>query len=95
MQAQGHLQMMLRIFAAGQGMQAAVEAPRWQVVQGHEVSHEAEFDPAIIDDLKRRGHLMERSGFIGFGGCQMIRRLDNDIFEGASDNRKDGHAGAF
>ncbi len=95
MQAQGHLQMMLHIFAAGHGTQAAVEAPRWQVMQGHEISYEQEFDPAVIDDLKRRGHLMERGGFVSFGGCQMIRRLDNGIFEGASDNRKDGHAGAF
>ncbi len=95
MQAQGHLQMMLRIFAAGQGMQAAVEAPRWQVVQGHEVEYEDGFEPEVIDDLKRRGHLMKRSGFVGFGGCQMIRQLDNGIFEGASDNRKDGHAGAY
>ena len=95
MQAQGHLQMMLRIFAANQGMQAAVEAPRWQVIQGHEVTHEEGFDPALIEDLKRRGHLLERSGFVSFGGCQMIRRLENGVFEGASDNRKDGHASAF
>lgn len=95
MQAQGHLQMMLRIFAAEQGLQTAVEAPRWQVMQGHEVTYEEGFDPAILEDLKRRGHLMERAGFIGFGGAQMIRRLENGIYEGASDNRKDGHAVAF
>ena len=95
MQAQGHLQMMLRILAAGQGVQAAVEAPRWQVVQGHEVSHEAGFDPAVLAELKRRGHLLEEQGFIGFGGAQMIRRLDNGAYEAASDNRKDGQAVGF
>ena len=95
MQPQGHLQMMLRIFAAEMGLQAAVEAPRWQVMQGHEVTHEAEWEPAIIEDLKRRGHILERAGFVSFGGAQMIRRLGSGIFEGASDNRKDGHAVAY
>jgi len=31
MQAQGHVQMMVRIFACGQNPQAAADAPRWRV----------------------------------------------------------------
>ena len=40
MQAQGHLQMMLHAFAAGHGLQEAVDAPRWQIMQGNEVTIE-------------------------------------------------------
>lgn len=34
MQAQGHMQMALRIMLHGQNPQAAIDAPRWRVVQG-------------------------------------------------------------
>ncbi|MEL7238086.1 MAG: gamma-glutamyltransferase, partial [Planctomycetota bacterium] len=95
MQAQGHLQMMLHIYAAGHDIQRAVDAPRWQITQGHELMIERGFDAAVIDDLKQRGHLIEERGFVNFGGAQMIRSHDNGVFSAASDPRKDGHAAGF
>lgn len=95
MQAQGHLQMMLHTFAAGHGIQDAVDAPRWQIMQGHEVTIERNFPPKVVEELRRRGHLIEERGFLGFGGAQMIRRLENGCYEAASDPRKDGHAAGF
>ena len=95
MQAQGHLQMMLHLFAAGHGLQEAIDAPRWQITQGHEVTYETGFDESVIESLRQKGHLMERRNFISFGGAQMIRRLDNGTFEAASDPRKDGHAAGY
>ena len=60
-----------------------------------ETSPAMPLDPALVDDLKRRGHLLEPAGFVSFGGAQMIRRLENGAFAAARDNRKDGHAVGF
>ena len=95
MQAQGHLQMMLRIFGQGQDIQEACDAPRWQVITGNTVHVEAGFDPATLDALRRRGHDVSEQSFHGFGGAQLVRRLANGTYEAASDPRKDGHAAGF
>ena len=92
MQAQGHLQMMLRIFGDGQGLQAACDAPRWQVIDGNTLHVEAGFDPAVLENLRRRGHDVSEQSFHSFGGAQLVRRLPNGTYAAASDRRKDGHA---
>ena len=40
MQAQGHVQMMLRMVDYGQNPQAAADAPRWKVFQGRQIAVE-------------------------------------------------------
>lgn len=96
MQAQGHVQMMVRIFCHGQNPQAASDAPRWFVDQRYDVVFEAGFDPAVRDALRARGHgLGATTPMFAFGGAQLIYRMDNGYYCAASDHRKDGHAAGF
>ena len=98
MQAQGHLQMMLRIFGLGQDLQTANDAPRWQLARNAsgnwELWHEANFDANVLAALARRGHTLVAKSYENFGGAQLLRRLPGGAYEASSDYRKDGHAGA-
>src|SRR5439155_3213104 len=89
MQAQGHLQMITRIFDYEQNPQAASDAPRWQVMGGLKVAVENGIDPRVIDDLKSKGHDIRIAASTEFGGAQMIYRLEGGYLA-ASDHRKDG-----
>jgi gamma-glutamyltranspeptidase/glutathione hydrolase len=95
MQAQGHLQMMVRIFDYQQNPQAASDAPRWQVKENGDLALESTFTPNVVKELKKRGHRItqaEPSGF--YGGAQLIIRMDAG-YCGASDHRKEGLAAGF
>ncbi len=91
MQPQGHVQMMTRIFGAGQNPQAACDAPRWRVMEGREVSFESGFNPAVLRELAARGHQIVEAARWGFGGAQLIYKLPGG-YCAASDSRKDGAA---
>ncbi len=91
MQPQGHAQMMIRIFAYGQNPQAACDAPRWQVLGGTHVGIEPGVDASVLDDLRARGHAIQIPRSIGYGGGQLIYKLD-EAYCAASDPRKDGLA---
>ena len=98
MQAQGHVQMMLRIFDYGQNPQAACDAPRWIVNPDSSINLETGFSPDSIRELKKRGHniLSNAPTFLsgGLGGAQLIFCLE-DGYCAASDPRKDGQALGF
>ena len=98
MQPQGHVQMMVRIFDYGQNPQAACDAPRWIVNQDFSIDLETGFLPAVIGELKKRGHNIrpEAPTFVsgGLGGAQLIFCLE-DGYCAASDPRKDGLAVGF
>jgi len=95
MQAQGHVQMVLRLADYGQNPQAAADAPRWQVLQGLEVAIEQEFPQATLDELAQRGHQLQRLPRQSmFGGAQLIYRLENG-YCAASEPRKEGQAVGF
>ena len=55
MQAQGHLQMMVRIFAGRQNPQAAADAPRWYLTEDSRLSLEPGFGPAVREELQEPG----------------------------------------
>jgi gamma-glutamyltranspeptidase/glutathione hydrolase len=95
MQAQGHLQMMLRIVAGGQNPQAAADAPRWYLNEDSRLSLEPGFGPAMRVELQHRGHrLTPDIPTSVFGGAQLIYRLPHG-YCAASDPRKDGQAVGF
>ena len=97
MQAQGHLQMMLRTMLWGQDPQAASDAPRWQVVTGRRVAVEDAMPDATVAALEGMGHEIVRGGMaaeFGFGGAQLIRRVPGG-YVGGSDHRKDGYVGGY
>ncbi|MFM9970627.1 MAG: gamma-glutamyltransferase family protein [Burkholderiales bacterium] len=96
MQPQGHTQLMVRMADYGQNPQAAIDAPRFRVVQGLEINFEPEFSNATLEELARRGHQVVAlpKGYMDFGCSQLIRRLDDGYFAGA-DSRRDSLAVGF
>ena len=98
MQAQGHVQMVLRTQLWGQDPQMAVDAPRWRVTQGLGVACETTMAPDTIATLRSMGHditLEAPDNAFGFGGAQLIHRLPNRGYVAGSDPRKDGCAMGF
>jgi gamma-glutamyltranspeptidase/glutathione hydrolase len=98
MQAQGHVQMVLRTQLWGQDVQMAADAPRWRVTDGLGVACETSMPDATIATLRRMGHaisLEAPDNAFGFGGAQLIHRLPGGGYAGGSDPRKDGAAIGF
>jgi gamma-glutamyltranspeptidase/glutathione hydrolase len=98
MQAQGHLQMVLRTQLWGQDPQMAADAPRWRVTQGTGVACETTIPETTRARLAEMGHalaLEAPDNAFGFGGAQMIARLDNGAYAAGSEPRKDGQAVGF
>jgi gamma-glutamyltranspeptidase/glutathione hydrolase len=94
MQAQGHVQMVLRTQAFGQDPQTAADAPRWRVVGGLDVAVEPAAGPVILQGLAQRGHRVvpeAPDASFSFGGAQLVHRIDGGYVAG-SDPRKDGAA---
>ena len=97
MQAQGHVQMVLRTQAFGQDPQTAADAPRWRVIDGLDVAVEAAFEASTLADLEACGHrlaLETPDASFGFGGAQLVARVEGGYVAG-SDPRKDGCAAGF
>jgi gamma-glutamyltranspeptidase/glutathione hydrolase len=97
MQAQGHVQMVIRTQLWGQDPQTASDAPRWRILQGLDVALEPAVGREIIEGLEALGHkviLEAPEASFGFGGSQIIHRVEGGYVAG-SDPRKDGQAAAF
>ena len=95
MQAQGHIQMLLRTELWGQDPQTAADAPRWRFVEGKGIACETTLPAATLEALRMMGHeitLEAPDNAFGFGGAQLIRRLPGGGYAGGSDPRKDGCA---
>lgn len=98
MQAQGHVQMALRLVAANRNPQAAIDAPRWRITGGRAVALEAGMPAAVASALADLGHqvtvepMMPQSPF---GGAQAAVRLPVGGYVAGSDWRKDGGAVGF
>ncbi len=77
MQPQGHAQVMVRIADYGQNPQAACDGPRFRWVQGMDVSVEDNFPPAVVEELRKRGHrIVTVDDYNQFGSGQMIWKMD-------------------
>ena len=94
MQPQGHAQMMIRIFEYHQNPQAAIDAPRWRIMQGQRVHLEIGFTKETKLKLDDMGHQTYNGHYFEFGGAQIIYKLE-DGYLAASDPRKDGQAVGF
>lgn len=96
-QAQGHVQILVRTQLWNQDVQTAADAPRWRHVAGRQVAVETAFPAPVLSDLEALGHELIREppdSAFGFGGAQLVRRVDGG-YVGGSDPRKDGQAGGF
>ena len=96
MQAQGHLQVMVRFADYGQNPQAASDAPRWRIDTGLTVGIEQGISADVVAELKRRGHVLAQADrwSTDFGRAQLIYKMD-DGYLAASERRTDGQAVGF
>ena len=97
MQAQGHVQMTLRVAAEGMNPQAASDAPRWRINDVGQLIMEAEWPEHVIKELEAMGHSLQvqPEDSLDFGSAQLIARLpkapgDPAAYIGGSDTRRDG-----
>ncbi|MFK7877093.1 MAG: gamma-glutamyltransferase family protein [Paracoccaceae bacterium] len=98
MQAQGHVQMVLRTALWGQDPQMAIDAPRWRFVSGLNVAMETSWGDTTLAALRAMGHditLEAPDNAFGFGGAQIVQRLGARGYVAGSDARKDGAAIGF
>ncbi len=96
MQPQGHVQVLSNMVDFGMDVQAAIDAPRFRALGGREVAIEGGVPETVLEELESRGHDVRRAGgYEGFGGGQGIVRLDDGVFMGGSDHRRDGCAVGF
>lgn len=95
MQAQGHVQMLVRLFDHGQNPQTACDAPRWHVREDGALLLEPGHSRATIESLATRGHdvVLDAMPHV-FGGGQLVMTLP-DGYCAASDKRKEGQAVGF
>ncbi|MSR63359.1 MAG: gamma-glutamyltransferase [Planctomycetes bacterium] len=106
-QPQGHVEVLTNLIDFGMNLQEACDAPRFahegstdptgeaQDAHGGVLALESGFAPAVLEALKKRGHVFaERKGI--YGGFQGIRRdAATGTLYGASDSRKDGQAAGW
>jgi gamma-glutamyltranspeptidase / glutathione hydrolase len=95
MQPQGHTQVIVNTVDYGMNPQAALDAPRWQWLEGRKVELEAQVPTWIAEGLQARGHAVSLQLEAGsFGRGQIIWR-DGDTLIAASESRTDGQALVF
>ncbi|MFZ5825973.1 MAG: gamma-glutamyltransferase family protein [Bacillota bacterium] len=96
MQPQGHTQVVMNTVDFGLNPQAALDAPRWQWMEGKVVEIEHATPEHIVDALARRGHQMNWAlGSGGFGRGQIIWRQENGVLVGGTESRTDGQIAAY
>jgi gamma-glutamyltranspeptidase / glutathione hydrolase len=96
MQPQGHLQVVMNTVDFHLNPQAALDAPRWQWMEGKVIEMERGTPEHIVDALARRGHAVRWAlGGGGFGRGEIIWRLDDGVLVGATEPRTDGQVAAW
>ncbi|CAM5197893.1 gamma-glutamyltransferase [Bosea thiooxidans] len=87
-------------YRAGQGLAAAVDAPRWLFGKtwgagSTSLKLESRFDPSLLERLDAAGHPVEESGLAyseGFGHAGMLVKHAKGRVEAVHDPRSDGDA---
>ena len=104
MQPQGHTQIICNLVDFGMDIQEAGDANRFNHsgsatptgklmdTDGGTVAIEPGVDEGVLQELEKRGHVIDRT-WNGFGGYQAIMiDPDTQMLHGASEPRKDGCA---
>jgi gamma-glutamyltranspeptidase/glutathione hydrolase len=89
MQPQGQMQILRHLLDHGLGLGEALAAPRLRVLCDRVVGAEAHCEPALLEELRLRGHRITALSPLDAGGAQIIIR-DGDELHGASEPRTDG-----
>lgn len=96
MQAQGHVQMTLRLVDHQQNPQAAADAPRWKVLPDRSIIVESHMPASTVSGLAALGHDIRQTErwSMEYGSAQLIHRVDGG-YVAASEPRRDGQAVGF
>lgn len=96
MQPQGHVQVLTNLIDLHLNPQAALDAPRWQWVEGKNIKVEQNFPKHIAEALERKGHIIEGGlDLAGFGRGQIILKDNQGVLMGATEPRVDGAVAAW
>lgn len=94
MQPQGHLQVGLNMVEFEMDPQEALDAPRFQWLEGKAFGLEEGFSDAVRGSLAARGHeLLPRGTAMSYGGGQaIVRDVESGVLVAGSEPRNDGTA---
>ena len=104
MQPQGHAQVVVNLIDFEMNLQEAGDAPRFRhtgsseptgtvMTDGGSLRLEEGLPEQVVEELKRRGHFLERQPRGQYGGYQAIwRDPATGVYAGATESRKDGVA---
>lgn len=97
MQPQGHVQVIMNTIDFQQNPQSALDAPRWQWIEGKQVMVERSLPQHIAEELARKGHDIKVALDSGsFGRGQIIwREPDSGVLAGGTEGRTDGAVAAW
>ncbi len=96
MQPQGHLQVLMNLIDFGLNPQMALDAPRWQWLEGKRVTVEPEFPKELVQQLCDRGHEVTfAANRTSFGRGQIIWRLENGVLVGGTESRTDSNIACY
>ena len=97
MQPQGHMQVIMNLIDFKMNPQSALDAPRWQWIEGKKITVEPEFSKRIINGLIKKGHDIIINPDLGsFGRGEIILRDPiNHVYQGGTEKRADGTISAY
>jgi gamma-glutamyltranspeptidase/glutathione hydrolase len=107
MQPQGHVQIVLNLVDFGMNLQEAGDAARFYhtgssqptgtvMTSGGILHLEKGLPPEVYRDLAKRGHRIQETNPVAFGGYQIIyRNPETGVLAGATESRKDGMAAGY
>ncbi len=97
MQPQGHVQVLMNMIDFNLNPQAAIDAPRWQWIDGKTVEVEHALPLHVAQALKAKGHDINIAlDSHNFGRAQIIQRdPKTGVFSGATEPRTDGAIAAY
>ncbi|OYQ36043.1 gamma-glutamyltransferase [Niveispirillum lacus] len=107
MQPQGHTQVLVNMIDFGMNVQEAGDAARWQHEGSPEPTGEAGegvgtlyveqgVAPAVIEELRKRGHKVEVKPGLHYGSYEaIVRDHVNGVYRAGTEMRVDGHAAGY
>jgi len=97
MQPQGHVQVLMNMIDFKLNPQAAIDAPRWQWIEGRTVEVEHALPLHVAQALRAKGHDIQIAlDSLDFGRAQIIHRNSlTGVLSGATEPRTDGAIAAY
>lgn len=95
MQPQGHVQVVMNLIDFDLNPQMALDAPRWQWIEGKKFIVEPNFPTHIVNALEAKGHEISIATNTGmFGRGEMII-TDGQVLYGGTESRTDGSVASY